>query len=206
MRNGKPSSRSAFVRESGRKRGRPLKLKVKLKASERKKLAALLSRGRESVRVVKRAQVLEILGEGKSPAKAAEALGVGARTAAEIRERYLEGGLQRALWDAPRPGKVPALNDKQKQQVVALVCGPAPEGLDRWTIRLIAEEAVKRKIVATVGRETIRIVLKDHALKPWREKNVVRCGTDAGIYQADGGRSGPVCQAVESQGAGGLSG
>ena len=89
--------------------------------------------------------------------------------------------MQRALWDAPRPGKVPALNDKQKQQVVAMVCGPAPEGLDRWTIRLLAEEAVHRKIVPKVGRETIRIVLKDHALKPWREKNVVRCGTDAGI-------------------------
>ena len=74
-----------------------MKLKVKLKASERKKLATLLSRGRESVRVVKRAQVLGILGEGKSPAKAAEALGVGARTAAEIRERYFGGWVATSL-------------------------------------------------------------------------------------------------------------
>jgi hypothetical protein len=28
-----------------------------------------------------------------------------------------------------------------------------------------------------VGRETIRILLQRHDLKPWREKNVVRGGT-----------------------------
>jgi transposase len=183
-----------------------LELKVKLKKSEKKELKELMSRGRESVRVIKRARVLQVLGEGKSAEKAAEAVGVGETTAREIGERYLEGGLERALWDAPRPGKTPALNDKQKQQVVAMVCGPAPEGMARWTIRLLAEEAVNRKVVPAVGRETIRMVLKDHALKPWREKNVVRSRIDAGIRRADGGCSGPLCEAAQSQGAGSLSG
>jgi hypothetical protein len=44
-------------------------------------------------------------------------------------------------------------------------------------VRLIAEEAVKRKLAPKVGRETIRILLQSHDLKPWREKNVVRGGT-----------------------------
>jgi hypothetical protein len=38
---------------------------------------------------------------------------------------------------------------------------------------LVAEEAVKRKLVPGVGRETIRILLQGHDLKPWRGKNVV---------------------------------
>jgi hypothetical protein len=38
-------------------------------------------------------------------------------------------------------------------------------------------EAVKRKLAPQVGRETIRILLQNHELKPWREKNVVRGGT-----------------------------
>ena len=42
------------------------------------------------------------------------------------------------------------------------------------TVRLLAEEAVKRKLVPRVGRETVRILLESHDLKPWREKNVVR--------------------------------
>jgi hypothetical protein len=41
-------------------------------------------------------------------------------------------------------------------------------------VRLIATEAVKRKLAPQVGRETIRILLQGHELKPWREKNVVR--------------------------------
>lgn len=206
MRKQKPSLRSAFLRLSGRKAGRPLELKVKLKRGDKNKLRELMSRGRESVRVVKRARVLQILGNGKSAERAAEAVGVGGTTAREILGRYFEGGLERALWDAPRPGKVPVLNDKQKQQVVALVCGPAPEGLARWTIRLIAEEAIKRKIAPTVGRETIRIVLKAHALKPCREKNVVRSGVNAGVCEADGGRLGPLRQTAKPQATGGLSG
>jgi hypothetical protein len=39
---------------------------------------------------------------------------------------------------------------------------------------LIAEQAIKRKLVPKVGRETIRILLESHDLKPWRENNVVR--------------------------------
>ena len=54
-----------------------------------------------------------------------------------------------------------------------MVCSPAPEGRGRWTVRLIAQEAVKRKLVPRVGRETIRVLLEGHELKPWREKNVV---------------------------------
>ena len=53
-----------------------------------------------------------------------------------------------------------------------MVCSDPPEGRARWTVRLVAEEAVKRKLVPRVGRETIRILLLSHDLKPWREKNV----------------------------------
>ena len=58
-----------------------------------------------------------------------------------------------------------------------MVCSRAPEGRARWSVRLIAEEAVKRKLAPKVGRETIRILLQSHDLKPWREKKLVRRGT-----------------------------
>jgi hypothetical protein len=65
------------------------------------------------------------------------------------------------------------LDDQEKQRFVAMVCSPPPEGQARWTVRLVTEQAVKRKLVPRVGRETIRILLQSHDLKPWREKNVV---------------------------------
>jgi hypothetical protein len=43
---------------------------------------------------------------------------------------------------------------------------------------LIAEEAVKRKLAPQVGRETIRILLQSHELKPWREKKLVHRRTE----------------------------
>ena len=66
------------------------------------------------------------------------------------------------------------LDASQKQRIIAMVCSDPPEGRARWTVRLVAQEAVKRKLAPRVGRETIRILLQDHDLKPWREKNVVR--------------------------------
>ena len=69
------------------------------------------------------------------------------------------------------------LSAQDRQRIVALVCGSPPEGRARWTVRLLTEEVVKRKLVPRVGRETIRVLLESHDLKPWREKNVVRGGT-----------------------------
>jgi putative transposase len=54
-----------------------------------------------------------------------------------------------------------------------MVSADPPQGYARWTIRLVAEEAVKRKLVLRPGRETIRILLQEHDLQPWRENNVV---------------------------------
>jgi hypothetical protein len=62
----------------------------------------------------------------------------------------------------------------EQQRIIAMACSEAPDGRARWTVRLIAEQAIKRKLVPKVGRETIRILLESHDLKPWREKNVVR--------------------------------
>jgi hypothetical protein len=66
------------------------------------------------------------------------------------------------------------LGECQKQRIIAMVCSAPPPGRARGTVRLIAEEAVKRKLVPRVGRETIRRLLLSHELKPWREKKVVR--------------------------------
>jgi hypothetical protein len=74
------------------------------------------------------------------------------------------------LYERPRPGKATLLDAQHRQRIVALVCGPPPEGRARWTVRLLTEEVVKRKLVPRVGRETIRVLLESHDLKPWREK------------------------------------
>jgi hypothetical protein len=88
--------------------------------------------------------------------------------------RYRAGGLEGAVYERSRPGAVPLLSEAERQRIIALVCSDPPQGQARWTVRLVAREAVQRKLVPKVGRETIRVLLESHDLKPWREINVVR--------------------------------
>jgi len=132
----------------------------------------------QPVRVVFRALALLHLAEGSTaPDTARSVKRLTPKAVRSVAHRYQEGGLDRALCEKARPGAAQLLSPAEKQRIVAMVCADPPEGHARWTVRLIAEEAVKRKLVPRAGRETIRMILQSHDLKPWREKNVVRRGS-----------------------------
>jgi len=150
-------------------------LRITVSRKDRKTLAGLLSGGVQSVRVVFRALALLHLADGASAPEAARSLKkLTPKAVRDIAHRYEQEGLDRALYEKQRPGAKPLLSESEKQRIVAMVCSDPPEGRARWTVRLIVEEAIKRKLVPRAGRETIRILLESHDLKPWREKNVVR--------------------------------
>ncbi len=141
--------------------------RVRLSKGERQELGRLLRSGLQPVRTVLRALARQV----------AKNVGLTPKTVWLTSQRYRQGGLERGLYERPRPGKAVLLDVQHRQRIVALACGPPPEGRSRWTVRLLTEEVVKRKLVPRVGRETIRVLLESHDLKPWREKNVVRGGT-----------------------------
>ena len=147
---------------------------MSLTEGEREELRGLLKSGVLPVRTVIRALVLLRLDEGVSTPQAAAMFELSDEGVRKVALRYREGGLEAAVFEGARPGKRAVLDERQQQKVVALACGPPPPGQARWTVRLLAAEATKRKIVAGIGRESIRIALQHHDLKPWREKNVVR--------------------------------
>ncbi len=129
-----------------------------------------MSRGVCQVRVHKRARILLLLDRGATPPQGSKAVGVVAQTVINVGRKYINSGLQGALYDSPRPGRKPILNKHQSQQVVAMVCSDPPLGRSRWTVKLILEEVLKRRIAPRLGRETVRMLLKTHELKPWRQK------------------------------------
>jgi hypothetical protein len=144
-------------------------LRIEVSAKDQKELRKLVGGGVQQVRVVLRALALLQL------AKGARIAGVIPLTALAIRNlgrRDQQSGLERALYEKQRPAAAEVLDDSQKQRLIAMACSSPPEGRARWTVRLVAQEAVKRKLVPRVARETIRILLLSHDLKPWREKNV----------------------------------
>jgi transposase len=169
--------------------GRGIRLQIELKRRDRQQVEQLLSGGLQAVRTTLRALALRQLDQGQSTPAVGANLGLSAKAVWKIGKRYLEGGLDRALFDAPRPGKTPALDQQQQQRIIAVVCSPPPEGRARWTVRLLTQEVIKQKLVPKVGRETVRVLLESHDLKPWREKNVVRGGTEPGVHRSHGGRT-----------------
>jgi transposase len=149
-------------------------LRIDVTTKDRKALERLLSGGIQQVRVVLRAVALLQLAKGAAAPRIASAVPLTAQAIRKIGHRYQREGLERALYEKERPGAAALLEDSQRQRIIAMVCSDPPAGRARWTVRLVAEEAVKRRLVPKVGRETVRVLLLHHDLKPWREKNVVR--------------------------------
>ena len=156
-------------------------IEVQVSSKDQKELGQLLRAGIQPVRVILRALALEQLSLGLTAPDVARIVHLTPQAVRRIGHRYQRGGLESALFERQGRGAKPLLEESEKQRIIAMVCGPPPEGNARWTVRLVTEQAVKRKCVSQVGRETVRILLLSHDLKPWREKNVVRGGTERGV-------------------------
>jgi transposase len=107
-----------------------------------------------------RSDILLRAHEGDTDQEVADDLGVHPATVRRVRRRFAEHGLDAALNDRPRPGAPPKLDGKQEAMVIALACTEAPQGRERWSVRLLARRAVELEVVETVSRETVRRVLK----------------------------------------------
>lgn len=125
----------------------------------------------KNARQIYRANALNLRSKGLSAAEVADFLEITARTVFNIESNYEAGGLEKALNDDPRPGSPVRLDDRFKSHVVATVCSEPPEGFDRWTVELIREEVIANGVIEAVSHESVRMVLKEHDLKPWQQRS-----------------------------------
>ena len=144
-------------------------LKIQLKDDELFRIKALLNI--EEARVTRRCHILNGLHHGYRSGDLSTILNVDQKTTTNVGNAYLELGLDRALYDDEKSGRPIDIDDRERSRIVAMVCSEPPVGAYRWTLDLIVEEAQKRELVdGTVSRESIRLILQEHDLKPWREK------------------------------------
>lgn len=133
---------------------------VKLEASERNQLLEMTRKGTIGARKMKRAQILLKADEGWKDADIIKALNTNRSTVERTRKRLVEGGLDKALNEDPRPGQRPKLDGKAEAHLIALACSDAPGGRDHWPLRLLADKLVELGVVESVSHETIRQALK----------------------------------------------
>jgi putative transposase len=93
--------------------GRP-HLSIDIAPKDQKQLATLLSGGVQQVRVVLRAVALQQLSKGARAPQIANLVPLTAQAIRNISRRYQVGGLDRALYEKPRPGAAELLDASQK--------------------------------------------------------------------------------------------
>ncbi len=147
-----------------------LRYRVDLSETERCELQAMLRGGKHAVRTLKRAQILLAADAGVCDEIIATTVAVGTSTVYRTKRRFVEGNLERALHEEPRPGAVRKLSGKDEALLVATACSSPPEGRARWTLELLSDRLVQLTGHESLSRETVRRRLAENALQPWRQK------------------------------------
>src|SRR3954467_11216379 len=147
-----------------------IRYRVELSEVERGELRAMLSGGKHAARKLKRAQILLAADAGVADETLAIRPHLGVSTVCRVKRRFVEGGVERALDEEPRPGAARKLTGKEEALLVATACARPPEGRARWPLELLAGEMVRLTAHASLSRETVRRRLAENALKPWRQK------------------------------------
>jgi transposase len=130
----------------------------------------MLSGGKQAARTLKRAQILLAADAGVPDEDIATSVAVGGSTVYRTKRRFVEGNLERALSEEPRPGAARKLSGPEEALLVATACARPPAGRARWTLELLAGEIVRLTQHESLSRETVRRRLADNALKPWQRK------------------------------------
>ena len=138
---------------------------VRLTDEERAQLAELTRKGKAAAYKRRHAQILlkaDADGPAWTDARIAESFSVSVNTVLGVRQRLVEQGLEAALNRKPQahPSRAPRLDGEGEARLIALRCSTPPPGHARWTLRLLADQAVALEIIETISHETVRQTLK----------------------------------------------
>ncbi len=143
------------------------KFVVKLSGEERAQLTGLISKGKTAAKTVLKARILlkadqGAAGEGWADEKICEALDTNVSMVSRVRETFVSQGFEAVLTRKQRetPPIAPIFDGERQAQLIALACSEPPEGYAHWTIRLLAEHVIERKIVKTAHFNTVSRALK----------------------------------------------
>lgn len=133
---------------------------VQLTPEEQEQLRQLIRSGQHSARIITRARILLRTDEGWSASRVSAALDTSPRTVVRTKRRYAEEGLDGVLHDRVQANRYRKLDDKGEAHLIALARTDAPDGRERWTLRLLADQVVELGLVESLSYETVRLRLK----------------------------------------------
>ena len=139
---------------------------VELTTEERSQLKEVINAKRMAAHKRRHARMLLKLdqgpeGPGWPDTQVAAAFDCTARSAERLRQRLVEHGFEGILEHGNRGvPKVRTFDGVAEAHLIALACGEAPAGRNRWTVRLLAEKMVALGYVDSCGKSTVHDTLK----------------------------------------------
>ncbi len=139
---------------------------VELTSEERKTLRDIIQAKRMAAHKRRHARMLlkadqGSQGPGWNDADIANAFDCTIKSVERLRKRLVECGLSTALEHGNRGAyRVKQLDGVAEARLIATACSSAPEGHNRWTVRLLADEMVSLGIVDSCGKTTVHNTLK----------------------------------------------
>ena len=126
---------------------------------------------------VNRARILLLKADGLSVADIADKVGLNRKSVMLCIEKYVAGGVENALFDAPGRGRNPEISDEEKAWIINIACQkPTAFGYsaETWTYARLTShinttaEAAGYTRLSTVHKSTVRNILDDAEIKPYR--------------------------------------
>jgi hypothetical protein len=138
---------------------------VRLTEDERQELLQLTRKGKAAAYKIKHAHILlqvDANGPHESDERVAKALHCHCNTVRNVRQRFVEQGLEAALARKKqiKLSRQRLLDGAKEAHLIALRCSPPPKGHAKWTLKLLADKLVELNVVETISYETVRQTIK----------------------------------------------
>jgi hypothetical protein len=140
---------------------------VRLNRDERGELEELIRKGKRPAQLLTKARILlksdvSDAGDGWSDGRIAEALDTSVANIERTRRQLVEEGFDAVLTRKTNPNSARRriFDGVAEAKLIALACGPAPEGHAKWSLRLLEEKVVELHIVESASDNTIGRTLK----------------------------------------------
>lgn len=146
---------------------------INLTNDELEELRRLTTTGRHSALKTLHGKILLKSDDGIVDEEIAEHLDVNVRTVERVRKRCALEGITAALNPQKRPAKKTKLDGDGEARLVQLACSEAPDGRQRWTLRLLADKLVELEVVDSISHETIRQRLEKKRVKAMAEPKIL---------------------------------
>jgi transposase len=142
------------------------KHRVTLTEKERRKLVAIVTKGRNKASYIQRAHLLLKSADGKTDSEISQWLYISESTVRRTRIRFCEAGLDAALEDEAPAEREPLLTEQQEGHLVALACSAPPDGRERWTLELLTQRLIADGVVESISVESVRLLLQKNISNP----------------------------------------